>query len=119
MSANVFVPNSLKAAGREIRIALATPLANLSHQQFVRSWCSVAYLFPGLHPDGYDDPDSGWTKVLKCFAAEAWRRADLGELSEDEIYACDAQWSGLYDRMWIHTPDETERRLDIAASFSR
>jgi len=74
------------------------------------AWCAVAQLFPGLHPDGFEDADSGWPRVLFRFAAEAWRRADAGELQDAELYACDAQWCGLYDRMDRHTPEETERR---------
>ena len=76
-----------------------------------------AYLFPGLHPDGYEDKDSGWPRVLKRFAAEAWRRADAGELADDELYACYAQWSGLFDRMLVHLPEETERRVELAAAY--
>lgn len=60
---------------------------------------------------------SGWPRVLRRFAAEAWRRADAGELADEELYACDAQWSGLYDRMHTHEPEETEHRLDLAAAF--
>jgi hypothetical protein len=56
----------------------------------VRAWSSVAYLFPGLHPDGFEDADSGWPHVLKRFAAEAWRRAEAGELADEELYPCDA-----------------------------
>ena len=74
----------------------------------------MACLLPGRHPDG-DDADSGWPRVLKCFAAEAWRRADAHELADDELYPCDAQWSGLYDRMTDPTLDETARRREIAA----
>jgi len=55
--------------------------------------------------------------VLRRFAAEAWRRADAGELADEELYACDAQWSGLYDRMFPHTAQEIERRLELAAVF--
>ena len=55
--------------------------------------------------------------MLRRFAAEAWRRAYAGELADEELYACDAQWSGLYDRMHPHEPDETERRLELAAAF--
>lgn len=119
MSTTIFVPDSLKSAGREIRIALAIPLHQLTKQQFVRSWCSVAYLFPGLHPDGYEDSESGWPRTLKRFAAEAWRRADSAELNNDELYPSDAQWCGLYDRMLVHTPDETKRRVELAVSFGR
>jgi hypothetical protein len=55
--------------------------------------------------------------VLKRFAAEAWRRADTGELADEELYCCDAQWSGPYDRMHTHKPDEMERRLALVTDF--
>jgi hypothetical protein len=75
--------------------------------------CFLAYLFPGLHPDGFEDDESGWPRTLKAFAEEAWRRASAGRLSDDELY-CSAHWAGLYDRMFNHQPDETERRLELA-----
>ena len=53
--------------------------------------------------------------MLKRFAVEARRRADAGELADNEHYPCAAQWSGLYDRMHAHTDDETARRFQIAA----
>ena len=74
----------------------------------------MAYLYPGLHPDGFEDPDSGWPAALKRFAAEAWRRAEAGELVDEELYPSDAQWAGIYDRMTRHTPDETARRVELA-----
>jgi hypothetical protein len=117
MEANIYVPRSLRDAGKQIRVALQNDLATLPRREFVRAWCALAYLFPGLHPDGYEDADSGWPRVLKRFAAEAWRRADAGELADDELYACDAQWSGLFDRMLVHLPEETERRVELAASY--
>ncbi len=68
------------------RIALTDPLERLPKPTFVRAWCAIAYLFPGLHPEGYESPDSGWPRVLRRFAAEAWRRADAGELTDNELY---------------------------------
>jgi hypothetical protein len=65
--------------------------------------------------DGYEDADSGWPRVLKEFAAEAWRRAEAGEITEEEFYPSDAQWCGLYDRMQTHEPEETARRFALAA----
>ena len=82
---------------------------------FLRAWCAVAYAFPGLHPDGYEDEGSGWPRVLRRFAAEAGRRAGAGELSDEELYPGDAQWAGLYDRMLEREDDETGRRFQIAA----
>ena len=119
MKRDIYVPDSLRSAGRQIRLALAAPLHELPKSNFVHAWCSVAYLFPGLHPDGFEDADSGWPRVLRRFAEEAWRRADASELQDDELYACDAQWSGLYDRMNVHLPDETARRLELAAVYGQ
>jgi hypothetical protein len=62
-------------------------------------------------------PNSGWPGVLKRFAAEAWRRVEAGELTDKELYCCDAQWSGLYDRMFPHKQDEIDRRLSLAADY--
>ena len=97
--------------------ALTGPLERLPKLTFVRAWCAIAYLHPGLHPDGCESADSGWPRVLRRFAAEAWRRAEAGKLADEELYACDAQWSGLYDRMARHTPEETERRRELSADY--
>lgn len=40
-----------------------------------------------------------------------------GAHADDELYACDAQWSGLFDRMLVHLPEETERRVELAAAY--
>lgn len=115
MRTNVVVPSTLRGAGRELRGAFAAHLEQLPKPDFVRAWCAVAYTFPGLHPDGYEDTESGWPRVLKRFAAEAWRRADAGELDDHELYPSDAQWAGIYDRLDATTADENQRRVEIAA----
>ena len=74
-------------------------------------------LFPGLHPDGFEDSNSGWPRALKPFAAEAWQRFENGNITEEEIYPSDSQWCGLYDRMHKHEPDEIYRRLALAADY--
>jgi hypothetical protein len=107
----------VRGAGRELRRAFTAPLEQLPKPDFIRAWCAVAYTFPGLHPDGYDDAESGWPRALRRFVAEAWRRADAGELADEELYPCDAQWAGLYDRMHTHEDDETARRFQIAADY--
>jgi hypothetical protein len=50
--------------------------------------------YHGLDADGYEDPDSGRPRMLRRVAAEAWRRADAGELADNELYcyqACKAR----------------------------
>ena len=101
---------------RHLRIALTDSLERLPKPAFVRAWCALAYLHPGLHPDGYASAESGWPRVLRRFAAEAWRRAEAGELADDELYPADAQWCGLYDRMFPHAAEEMERRFSLAAA---
>ena len=117
MSTNIVVPSTLRGAGRELRRAFTSPLDELPKLEFIRAWCAVAYIFPGLHPEGYEDVESGWPRALRRFAAEAWRRAHAGDLADEELYPCDAQWAGLYDRMHTHEGDETARRFQIAADF--
>lgn len=90
----LYIPNSLRSAGRHLRFAFNCPPDRLPRTPFVRAWCAIAYLYPGLHPDGYECADSGWPRVLRRFAAEAWRRAGAGELTDNELYcyqACKAR----------------------------
>ena len=68
-------------------------------------------------PDGYEHAENGWPRVLKRFSVEACRRAEADDLADEELYPSDAQWSGLYDRMFPHKPDEIERRLALAADY--
>ena len=86
MKTCIYVPNSLREAAEVLRLVLRTELIEMPKEHFVAAWCAIAYLFPGLNPDGFEDADSGWPRVLRRFAAEAWRRADAGELTDNEIY---------------------------------
>lgn len=87
-----------------------------SGKRIINVWHAVAYLYPGPHPDGYDEPGSGWPRVLRPFAAEAWRRAEAGELADDELYPAEAAWCRIHDEMARpHTAGETRRRVQSAA----
>jgi len=111
----VHIPQSLRAAAKDLRMTFATNLGGLSKPAFIRVWSSVAYLFPNLHPDGYEDKESGWPKALRRIADEAYRRLEDDEMSDGEYYQSDAQWCGIYDRLKIRMPDEIQRRLELAA----
>jgi hypothetical protein len=86
MDPYIYIPGSLRAAGRQLRRAEERSLEQLAKREFLRAWCSILYLFPGLHPDTFYDHNSHWPKKLKSFAAEAWRRFQNGELSDNEFY---------------------------------
>ena len=99
MSAQLFIPSSLRDAACHLRDGWRTPPALLSPAEFVRVWSSVAYLYPGLHPDGFEDAESGWPRTLKRFAADAWRRVENAGMNWKEhrnFYPSDAQWAGLF-----------------------
>ncbi|PYJ86125.1 MAG: hypothetical protein DME22_06480 [Verrucomicrobia bacterium] len=59
------------------------------------------------------------SRTLRRFSIEPGCRdvagGRTGEITVEGLYRCDAQWSGLYDRMFPHTPEEIERRLALAA----
>lgn len=86
-------------------------LAALPREDFLKLWFAVAYLNPGLHPDGYEAADSGWPEELRGVAGEAWRRAVAGELADEELYPADAAWAGVCDRM-EHPPECAVRRRE-------
>jgi len=77
-----------------------------------REFSPACIRIPGRAPIARCSP-----RGLRRFATEAWRRAHSGELADEELYSCDAQWSGLYDRMFPHTSEEIERRLALAADY--
>jgi hypothetical protein len=86
----VYIPPSCRAAERHLSFAYKKGLRSLSKAQFVQGWCSLSFLYPGLHPDGFASRGSGWPKHFKPFAEEAWRRYESGELTDSELYCYQA-----------------------------
>lgn len=105
---------------------LDQPVQQIPKEAFKQAWAAVFYLYGGLHPDDatehgtqlitdFDGPEeyraidarlvvprywqSGWPVVLAPLAAEAWRRHELGLLSDDELYCSEAQHAGFMERM--------------------
>lgn len=118
------LPSSPIEAVRWItNVADLTPkeIRKVSASDLKRAWFSVLFLFMGLHPDSALDhgeaiverdvtdtgigaihpllqtpyyEQSGWPVYLENLAAEAWRRFEIGQISEDEFYCSDAQIAG-------------------------
>jgi len=84
MKDRIYIPPSRQAAETHLREALAGRLETMTPVEFMKAYCSLAYLYPGFHPDGMDDWE-GPQDVLPV-AREAWRRAEAGELNDDELY---------------------------------
>lgn len=94
-----YIPSSLKDARAVLRRALTKPVEHLCAGDFAKAWCSICFLNPGLHADGYEDADSGWPRRLRTFAAEAWRRFDEVEIGEEVMYPSAATLAGLVARI--------------------
>jgi hypothetical protein len=99
MKLKPYIPKSLQEAESLLQAASGTPVRELGEQNFVRAWCSVSFLNPGLHPDDFDAKESGWPRKLRVFAKEAWRRFEAGLINESVLYPSDATRSGLKARM--------------------
>ncbi len=114
-SGNLIPTNPIEAGERLARLSGPTcRVSEVPNDEFLRGWNALFYLHPGLHPDGFDDPESGWPEELLFIAGEAWRRFDVGEIGDSDIYCADAGWAGLCDGFDLPTLEEAERRRQIA-----
>ena len=82
------VPADFTAAILALRALLAKRrnLPELGHQEFLEGWAAIAFIAPGLHPDESGHDEGGWPVGWRCIADEAFRRAEAGELRDDELY---------------------------------
>ena len=105
-----YVPKNESDAIETFERLTQEELGGLPREDFLHLWYALAYLNPGLHPDGYELPDSGWTAQQRPLAQEAWRRATRGELSDEELYPADAAWAGIGDQLANPPASITNRR---------
>jgi hypothetical protein len=64
---------SCETADKHLAVAFRHKPKTLSKAQFIRAWCSLAYLYPGLHPDGYEHRDSGCRRPFQAFRGRGSR----------------------------------------------
>ena len=95
MTIQAYIPESIQDAESHLSRSLSASIEQLPNPEFAKAWSSVCFLNPGLHPDGYEEADSGWPESLRKFAADAWRRFDAGEIGEEVMYPSDATHAGL------------------------
>jgi hypothetical protein len=96
---HIYIPSSSNDADEQIRKCDGIPVGQVDGDVFVRAWCSISFLNPGLHPDDFESKDSGWSPDLLKFAAEAWRRYENGLISDKVLYPSDATRAGLLSQM--------------------
>ena len=129
-TATLFFPQHEREALQWLIPALDRPLADMPHDEFLKAWFAIGYLYGGLHPDEAEDhgtevsymtegPDrfrlieprlidpsyvrSGWPVVLAPLAAEAWRRDELGMMADDELYCYELVKAGIVGRLTGYT----------------
>ncbi len=80
----VYIPFCEHEARRNIDATLDRSLEQMGKTEFLRAYCSVAYLHPDFHPDDW----KGWKgpQGARRIVAEVWRRAQADELGDNEIY---------------------------------
>ena len=63
-------------------------LESLKDLTLLKGYHQIFEQYPGLHPDGFDEDDSGWPEELKPVCAEMWRRAGnpLSSIKADNLY---------------------------------
>ena len=120
------IPSNEQQALQWLLPTLDQPVQQLPAEAFKQAWAAVFYLYGGLHPDdatdhgaqlitAYDGPEeyraldarlvvprylqSGWPVVLARLAQEAWRRHELAQLTDDELYCSEAQQAGFMARV--------------------
>ncbi len=122
MNATNPIPGSEQEALQWLLGALKHDLQDLPHDQFMKAWNAVFFLYGGLHPDGCDDHgeeishvqdgperfmkieprliapyyvNSGWPVLIAPLATEACKRYAADQMTEDEFYPADAQFAGF------------------------
>ena len=84
------IPENEEQARKRLTALMNTiPLTAADWETFLRGWWALFWLHPGLHPDDWE----GWESEFESYrplAAEAFRRAAGGELTDDELYPAEA-----------------------------
>jgi len=63
-------------------------LKTIKDMTLVRGYHQIFEQYPGLHPDGFDEEDSGWPEELKPICAEMWHRSEnpAATVKPDQMY---------------------------------
>lgn len=84
------IPRDEADARSRLASLTSVDISSAGRALFLRGWHALFWLFPGLHPDGFDEDWEGEFEAYRPLAAEAFRRAEAGELDDDELYPTDA-----------------------------
>jgi DNA (cytosine-5)-methyltransferase 1 len=120
------IPTNEQQALQWLLWATDRPLQDMPHEEFMKAWNAVFFLYGGLHPDdcadhgeeinhAQDGPvrflqieprliapyyvKSGWPVLIAPIATEAHRRYAEDLMTEAEFYPSDAQVGGFEARV--------------------
>ena len=91
------IPESLSEAAHCLRQVLRrrAEISKVPTDEFLLAWSSISYLMPGLHPDESNHDEGGWPVGWRGIAADAFRRYEVGEFSDAELYPYRSAQYGL------------------------
>ncbi len=90
-----WIPVDEADARMRLAALTSTDIGSAGRALFLRGWHALFWLYPGLHPDGFDEDWEGGFEAYRPLAAEAFKRAEAGELADDEIYPTEAAQARL------------------------
>lgn len=75
----------------------------------IRGYHQIFEQYPGLHPDGFDDKNSGWPEHLKPVCAEMWRRVENPEsgMKLEQMYYINKAFRKLIAESQMHSRQRT------------
>ena len=89
------IPRDEADARTRLAALTSVEMSSAGRARFLQGWHALFWLFPGLHPDGFDEDWEGEFEAYRPLAAEAFKRAEAGELNDDELYPSEAAQARL------------------------
>jgi hypothetical protein len=89
------IPSDEADARMRLAALTSVDVSVAGRAHFLRGWYALFWLFPGLHPDGFDEDWEGEFEAYRPLAAEAFKRAEAGELDDDGLYPTEAAQARL------------------------
>ena len=96
------IPSSPEQADESIKAVMSADFCKLDKVAFLKGWYALFYLFPGFHTDDCDD----WPSDKQKLAEEAFKRAERGELDDEELYPSHAIRARLFWEMANRTTED-------------
>lgn len=88
------IPGNRTEAHLWVSAAVIVGVRICDTQTFLKAWWAIAWLYPGFHPDDYRQSED--VPQAKEFTEEAFRRAEIGQIGDDVLYAAEAAHNAIW-----------------------